>query len=111
MRWIGVPYCFGGEDRSCTDCSGFVQSVFMSAGIELPRTAASQYENARIIPESIADPGDLVFFSEGGRVSHVGVYLGGNEIVHASSSRGVIRQSLDDYWLSSRRTGFGRVID
>jgi cell wall-associated NlpC family hydrolase len=111
MRWEGTPYCYGGENRSCTDCSGFVQSVYKSVGLELPRTAAKQYIYAEKINERGARPGDLVFFSKGGRISHVGLYIGGNQIIHASSSRGVIRQSLNDYYLSTRRAGFGRVVD
>ncbi len=109
-RWIGTPYCYGGESRDCADCSGFVMEVFRAAGIELPRTAQQQFTFASIITEDELMPGDLVFFSNGSGIGHVGIYSGGGEMIHASSSIGVTRSSLSEVYYRSRFAGYGRVI-
>lgn len=110
QKWLGVPYCYGGESHNCTDCSGFVMQVFAAVGVELPRTAARQFLSVEKIDPSESAPGDLVFFSRGGSISHVGIYTGNNEIIHASSSRGVIMQSLEDSYLRKTYAGMGRVM-
>ena len=97
--WIGIPYRWGGESRRGIDCSAFTQQfVRATLGIELPRaTAGQQYEGIGVAKDELL-PGDLVFFRRRG-VRHVGVYLGQNEFIHASSSRGVMVSDLDhDYW-------------
>lgn len=98
-KWYGTPYCYGGEDRNCTDCSGFVMSVYKKCGVTLPRTAEQQSQFGKKITLEKATAGDLVFFTNGGKVSHVGIYAGDSIMVHASSSLGVTCQSL---------AGFGR---
>jgi cell wall-associated NlpC family hydrolase len=110
-KWIGTPYCWGGESTKCADCSGFVQSVFSSAGIALPRVSKDQYSSSVRISKVTAEPGDLVFFSNSSKIDHVGIYIGGNTMIHSSSSYGVIRQSLDTEYYQKRLAGFGRVID
>jgi cell wall-associated NlpC family hydrolase len=110
-KWIGTPYCYGGSTTSCTDCSGFVSSVYREFGIELPRTAWDQYFFVTIIDNDMVQPGDLVFFKNNGAIYHVGIYAGNNEMIHASSSRGVIRQSLDDPYFKKNFAGFGRVFN
>lgn len=109
-KWLGTPYCFGGNLPGCTDCSGFVKTVFESAGISLPRTAAEQYSCSKIIEECNLEPGDLVFFGDKSRITHVGIYVGNIQFIHASSSVGIVRQSLNDLYLRQRLAGFGRVL-
>lgn len=105
----GVPYVFGGTSPYGFDCSGFVQYVFRVAGLNLPRMADEQYYATK--RTKMPKEGDLVFFETyTSGVSHVGIYVGGNRFVHASSSRGVIISSLDeDYW-ANRYVGAGTLL-
>jgi cell wall-associated NlpC family hydrolase len=109
LRFLGVPYVFGGTTTSGFDCSGFVQHVFAMLGIGLPRTADAQYDVGR---PAVGGPrvGDLVFFDTYGGVSHVGIYLGRGEFVHASSSRGVMVSHLSESYWASRYVGAKRLI-
>ncbi|MBV8596584.1 MAG: C40 family peptidase [Candidatus Eremiobacteraeota bacterium] len=110
LRYLGVPYMWGGESFSGVDCSGFVQAVFRRNGIELPRTADAQFEVGRRVAGSGLQPGDLVFFqtyAEG--ASHVGIYLGQGQFVHASSSNGVRVDSMSESYYASRFIGARRA--
>lgn len=109
-KWLGTPYCYGGESKKCTDCSGFVQKVYQSAGIFLPRTAASQFNYAEKISVEESTAGDLVFFSSHKSINHVGIYLGNNIFIHSGSTNGVEKQSLSNSYYRSRFVGFGRVL-
>ena len=100
-KYIGTKYVFGGTTPKGFDCSGFVQYVFKQNGFSIPRTADEQYKlGKRIKKRTELEPGDLVFFTtyEKG-ASHCGIYLGKNQFIHVSSSKGVRTDSLDDsYW-------------
>jgi cell wall-associated NlpC family hydrolase len=101
LGYRGVPYRDGGSDPSGFDCSGFVQWVFAQHGLRLPREVRDQYDLGSTVDRAAVRPGDLVFFQTVSRgASHVGIALGGNEFVHAPSSRGVVRVEsyATDYW-------------
>ena len=88
-QYLGVPYVWGGAGPGGFDCSGFVYYIFGRCGIDLPRAADGQFYGG--IPVDRPEPGDLVFFStyEPGP-SHVGIYLGGGDFIHASSGAGCV---------------------
>jgi cell wall-associated NlpC family hydrolase len=101
----------GGVDPSGFDCSGFVKYVFEQHGVTMPRDTRRQYEvGAEVRPTALA-PGDLVFFSTvAPGASHVGIVVGGDQFVHAPSSRGVVRvEHLSSQYWSSRFVGARRV--
>lgn len=101
LRLRGIPYRNGGSDPSGFDCSGFVQWVFSQHGVRLPRDVEMQFGAGKKINVSDLHPGDLIFFhTEGNGASHVGLAIGGDEFVHAPSSRGVVRveRFSTDYW-------------
>lgn len=108
MQMVGIPYRWGGATPEGFDCSGLVQYTYAHAGLKLPRTAAEQLAAARPISLDQAVPGDLLFFQDGGRTSHVAIYLGGGRFIHAPRSGQQV--SLDsfgnDYWRARfRRAG------
>jgi cell wall-associated NlpC family hydrolase len=107
----GIPYRNGGTDPQGFDCSGFVRYVFAQHGRALPREVQEQYRLGAPVDRAQVRPGDLVFFQTVSRgASHVGIALGGNEFVHAPSSRGVVRveRYTIDYW-ASRWVGARRI--
>ncbi len=97
MRFLGVPYMWGGKTPKGFDCSGFVQTCFKAVGVDLPRDTHLQSEFGDLPAVTLKDarPGDLLFFSEQGqRVTHVAISLGGGDIIHAA---GWVRvESLDE---------------
>ena len=110
-KYIGVPYLWGGTTPSGFDCSGFVQYVFKAHGISLPRVSRDQYTAGYAVSKSNLKPGDLVFFNTSGSgVSHLGIYLGNNQFIHASTSKGVVITSLTSTYWSSRYIGARRVL-
>ncbi len=109
-NWIGTPYRYGGESKNGVDCSGFVMSVYHNAGIEIPRTSQQQFNYVELVNKNQCEAGDLVFFEKNHQIFHVGIYLGANSIIHASTSKGVIIQSLDDAFLSNNYSSVGKII-
>ena len=87
-QYLGVPYVYGGNGPNSFDCSGFTTYVYRHFGYTLNRTASGQLSNGTTVSKSELQAGDLVFFKDGGSkpVSHVGIYIGGGEFIHASTS-------------------------
>lgn len=92
-QFLGVPYVYGGNGPSCFDCSGFTSYVYRHFGYTLNRTASGQLSNGVSVSKSELQPGDLVFFKTGGSkpVSHVGIYVGGGQFIHASTNTYEVR--------------------
>ncbi|MCM1337401.1 MAG: NlpC/P60 family protein [Candidatus Amulumruptor caecigallinarius] len=114
-QWLGTPYKYGGNTRSGVDCSGFVYHVYRnSLDISLPRNSARQHDYCSKVKREDLATGDLVFFAtnKGSRsVSHVGLYVGDNKMIHASTRRGVIVQDLSDDYYKKAYVGAGRVSE
>ena len=106
----GSPYSGGGNTPSGFDCSGYTKYVFANFGVNIPRTAAEQYRAGQAISSSEAKPGDLVVFSSGGYISHVGIYLGNSQFISSTSSRGVIATSIYGPYWGEHFYGFSRII-
>lgn len=102
MKYLGVPYVWAGTSPSGFDCSGFVHYVYKENGYSINRTAASIYNNGDYVAKSDLQPGDAICFSSSSNsIGHVGIYIGNNQFIHASSSSGcVVITDLDtDYYV------------
>ncbi|MDH5409558.1 MAG: C40 family peptidase, partial [Gammaproteobacteria bacterium] len=109
---LGVRYRYGGQNPvSGFDCSGLVLFSYNRAGVNLPRTTIGQFKYSRPIKKSQMRAGDLLFFRiSRSRISHVGIYLGDNEFIHApSSGKKVSIGRLDSPYWSKRFVRAGRV--
>ena len=92
-QFLGTPYVYGGNGPNSFDCSGFTSYVYRHFGYTLNRTATGQLSNGVSVSKSELQPGDLVFFKSGGSkpVSHVGIYVGGGQFIHASTNTYEVR--------------------
>lgn len=99
-QWKGVPHRDGGLSKMGVDCSGLVYLTFADIfGVRVPRSTEYQSQRGLVVEQSHLKPGDLVFFDTGIKKRHVGIYLGRQQFMHASSSRGVMISRLDNpYW-------------
>lgn len=103
-NYLGVDYVYGGSDPSGFDCSGLMQYVFNLNGIKLNRTAAEQFKQGLAISSmQTLTPGDLVFFGENGKASHVGMFIGNGKMIHAPTTNDVVKEETilgNKYWTS-----------
>jgi len=112
-QYLGTPYLWGGADpRKGFDCSGFVQYLYAQAGIGIGRTTYAQVKQGQAINEVQAlQPGDAVFFSQGGDVHHEGLYIGGGQFIHAPHTGDVVKiSSLSEPYYASQFVGGRRFI-
>jgi cell wall-associated NlpC family hydrolase len=111
LSLLGAPYRNGGNNPAGFDCSGFIWYVFAQHGIRVPRTVGEQFNEGFDVPIAALEAGDLVFFSTNAPgASHVGMAIGGDEFVHAPSSRGEVRveRFSSSYW-AGRMVGVRRI--
>jgi len=105
----GVAYKMGGDSFDGLDCSGLVQAVFGPLGVSLPRTVVDLFESGVSVRRQEVMTGDLVFF--GGRTpDHVGIAVSDREMVHASTTRGVVLDDMAAFAKTSRLSGVRRVV-
>lgn len=107
--YLGTPYVYGGSSYSGTDCSGFTMAVFAEFGYNLAHGASDQYDVSTPVSLNEAEAGDLIFFNTEGGISHVGIYLGGGQFIHASCSNGVTVDSLSGYYADCF-VAIGRIL-
>ena len=113
LQYVGSPYVYGGSSPSGFDCSGFTTYVMKHFGYSVNRTASGQMDNGTAVDRSQLQPGDLVFFNSGNsskRATHVGIYTGNGQFVHASTSTtGVIVSDLNSSYYSRTYVGARRL--
>ena len=110
--YVGYPYVYGGNGPNSFDCSGFVLYVYKHFGYSFSRGAQEQYEDGLKVEMDELKPGDLVFFSGNGySITHVGLYLGDGNFVHASNpTRGVVIDTVWSGYYQSHFWGGCRII-
>jgi peptidoglycan DL-endopeptidase CwlO len=106
MRYLGVPYRWGGASPSGFDCSGLVMYVYAQVGVSLPHSSYAQYGAGVPVSRSQLQPGDLVFFNG---LGHVGIYIGGNQMIHAPHTGDVVKISSLTGWYASEYVGARRI--
>ncbi len=110
-RCLGIPYVWGGDSLSGYDCSGFVQAVFLAVGVRLPRVSFDQFREGRPIAFEDLLPGDAVFFTTyASGASHVGIYMGDESFIHASSAAGKVTITRFTSYYRTRFVGAKRYI-
>ncbi len=106
MRYLGVPYVWGGASPSGFDCSGLVMYAFAQIGISLPHSSYAQYGYGTPVSRGDLQPGDIVFFDG---LGHVGIYVGGGSFIHAPHTGDVVKISSLSGWYASTYVGARRL--
>jgi len=110
LEQVGVPYRYGGATTSGFDCSGLVQFSYRQAGKSVPRTTGQLWSSTTAVGREDLQVGDLLFFNIEGKMSHVGLYVGGQRFVHApSSGRTVSIETLTSPFYASAFIRGGRA--
>lgn len=109
-EWLGVPYKFGGCEKTGTDCSCFVKAIYKDVYFkEIPRNTVELFDKSEKINQSELKEGDLVFFAiNATKPTHVGLYIGNNKFIHATTSKGVMISDLTEAYYVKHFTGAGR---
>lgn len=114
LQFLGSRYVYGGSSPSGFDCSGFTSYIYKQFGYKINRSASDQLDNGTPVSRSELQPGDLVMFKKGGsskRASHVGLYIGNNQFIHASTSKvGVIISRMSDAYYTTGFVGGRRIV-
>ncbi len=111
QQFVGYPYVYGGSSPSGFDCSGFMQYVFSQFGYSINRTATAQLANGYYVAYEDLRPGDIIYFGYGSTASHVGMYIGNGQFVHAeNSSTGVVITDLSVSWYANRYLCAHRIV-
>ena len=109
-NWWATRYQYGGTSREGIDCSAYTASLLHEVyGLNISKTARSQYAECKKIKKKNLREGDLVFFKTGRGVSHVGLYLRNGYFTHASVGNGITISNLDESYYSKRYIGGGRI--
>ena len=109
-NYIGTPYKYGGTSPKGFDCSGFVSYSYKKVGKSLPRTTAGMYKKGKKVKKSDLKKGDLIFFETYKKgASHVGIYIGSNQFIHSSSSKGVKVDKLSNSYWKTKYYGAKRI--
>lgn len=109
LNQVGVPYRYGGTTTSGFDCSGLIQYAYLAVGKRVPRTTGQLWSSTTTVRRENLQIGDLLFFRIAGKMSHVGMYVGGRRFVHApSTGRRVSVVSLDSPYYSKAFIRAGR---
>lgn len=110
-KFLGKPYVYGAAGPNAFDCSGLTQYVFSKLGVDLSRTTYTQVEEGTKVNRSDLKPGDLVFFNTQGSISHVGIYVGNGEFIHAPrTGKPVMVSSLSDGYYSQKYATARRIV-
>jgi len=91
LNELGKPYVWGADGPDSFDCSGFTSYVYGQIGVSLPHSSRAQYDCGQHVSRDELQPGDLVFFARGGTISHVGIYIGGGNFIHAPRTGDVVK--------------------
>ena len=115
LSYVGYPYVYGGSSPKGFDCSGFTSYIYKQFGYSINRTCSGQLDNGTAVAMSELQPGDLVIFKKyansSKRASHVGIYIGEGQFVHASTSKvGVIVSHLSDAYYTTGFVGGRRIV-
>ena len=110
----GVPYRFAGKQPSGFDCSGFTRYVYSQVGLSIGASAQAQFQQGSVVPVDDYRPGDLVFFTSRQKINHVGIITHQEDdqtyFIHASTSRGVVTDCLQDSYFQEKLAGLRRLL-